>query len=470
MSNLPVLIAQHGETVRSAAQMTAGAVISGIWQGALLVTVTGLLLKVIPRTSATLRFIVWTAVFCVSAMMPLMSLARASRGTGAEAVATAHLQLDPRWSYALAGLWVAAALIRLGALAVQGLRLRSLWKSAVPVAQQPAGLSCGEALKRRRVELCTSTEVDRPSVIGFIAPRILIPAWLFEQLTEMELHHIVLHEMEHLRRRDDWVNLVQKLGLVLFPLNPALFWVDRRLSAERELACDDGVLEMTKTPRAYATCLTSIAERRLDHRLHRRIAALALGAIGSTGVFRGRSELSRRIEGILNRRSRLSPRAAGSFAALLVLGIVGGAAELAHAPQLVAFGRTGQSQQIATQDFSGMQPLPGQGRLTPGARYQNVSFRVPETAAPRAVSLVARRKLPQHETRQVAPSTTPSREAAPRSVSRNRMLKTSRQWVVLTSWQQVPASRVVIQLPDGQIFSAPYAAVPVQDGWLIVQL
>jgi len=98
MSNLPVLIAQHGETVRSAAQMTAGAVISGIWQGALLVTVTGLLLKVIPRTSATLRFIVWTAVFCVSAMMPLMSLARASRGTGAEAVATAHLQLDPRWS------------------------------------------------------------------------------------------------------------------------------------------------------------------------------------------------------------------------------------------------------------------------------------------------------------------------------------------------------------------------------------
>jgi beta-lactamase regulating signal transducer with metallopeptidase domain len=28
-----------------------------------------------------------------------------------------------------------------------------------------------------------------------------------------------MHEMEHLRRADDWTNLLQKLALVFFPLN-----------------------------------------------------------------------------------------------------------------------------------------------------------------------------------------------------------------------------------------------------------
>jgi beta-lactamase regulating signal transducer with metallopeptidase domain len=66
-------------------------------------------------------------------------------------------------------------------------------------------------------------------VFGFLHPRILIPPALLERLTSPELQQVVLHEMEHLRRRDDWTNLLQKMGLVLFPLNPVLLWVERRL-------------------------------------------------------------------------------------------------------------------------------------------------------------------------------------------------------------------------------------------------
>ena len=49
----------------------------------------------------------------------------------------------------------------------------------------------------------------------------------------------MLHEAGHLRRRDDWMNLLQKVGLVLLPLNPVLMWIERRLCLERELACDE---------------------------------------------------------------------------------------------------------------------------------------------------------------------------------------------------------------------------------------
>ena len=91
-------------------------------------------------------------------------------------------------------------------------------------------------LGRRAAALCVSDEVDRPSVVGFFAPRILVPAALLERLSADELRQIVLHEMEHLRRGDDWTNLLQKLSLVVFPLNPALIWIERQLCVERELA------------------------------------------------------------------------------------------------------------------------------------------------------------------------------------------------------------------------------------------
>ncbi len=52
----------------------------------------------------------------------------------------------------------------------------------------------------------------------------------------------------------------------LFPLNPALAWMERRLCREREMACDEGVVRSTQAPRAYAACLASLAERRLERR------------------------------------------------------------------------------------------------------------------------------------------------------------------------------------------------------------
>jgi hypothetical protein len=45
-----------------------------------------------------------------------------------------------------------------------------------------------------------------------------------------------------------------------------------------------------------------------------------------------------------------------------------------------------------------------------------------------------------------------------------------RQFVVLTTWEDSPVTRVVIATPDGRFLVAPYAAVPTQAGWLIVQL
>ncbi len=212
-------------------------------------------------------------------------------------------------------------------LAVHSMRLRRLWKAARPVEVSATLAAALGDVRGGRVTICTTEMLDRPSVIGFLAPRILIPAWLMARLTPGELEQIVLHEAEHLRRRDDWTNLAQKLALVAFPLNPALAWMEHRLCREREMACDEGVVRITKAPRAYAACLASLAERGLE----RRAEALSLGA------WHRRSELVHRVHGILLRKRGLSKAAAGALLGAVGCALVAGSVEMARCPQLVAF-------------------------------------------------------------------------------------------------------------------------------------
>jgi beta-lactamase regulating signal transducer with metallopeptidase domain len=245
-----------------------------------------------------------------------------------------HIQLDGRWALAIAALWLLASLLRATSLAAHSLALRRLWNSAQPVAADVniCALIAAASPERRPIELCTTSQLDRPSVIGFFAPRILIPDWLFSRLTPAELEQVVLHEAEHLRRRDDWTNLLQKLALVLFPLNPALVWIESRLCREREMACDEGVVRRTQAPRAYAACLTSLAERRLELRLERRRAhALSLGA------FSRRPELARRVLSLLARKQTLHPIAARALVGVAACGLLVASFELAHCPQMVSF-------------------------------------------------------------------------------------------------------------------------------------
>ncbi len=316
--------------------LIAPVTVTELWQGLAVAGALWIALRLAPRVSATQRFVAWAAGFVVVAALPLLPLAIVLGHTPAAGAASAAgdlpqrawLHLDMRWSTALAALWASASLLRGMELGAHTLRLRRWWKQAVPVDLPLHVTGLGAGVERlRRVQICSTTELDRPSVIGFFAPRILIPAWLLERLTPGELEQVVLHEAEHLRRGDDWSNLVQKLCLVLFPLNPGLWWMERRLCQEREMACDEGVVRQTRAPRAYAACLARVAE----HGLERRAEALSLGAWGR------RPELVARVHRILARGQKLSPMATGGFVALVGCGLLFSSVELARCPQLVAF-------------------------------------------------------------------------------------------------------------------------------------
>jgi bla regulator protein blaR1 len=333
----PAALAWFASSGEAFARTAGTTLVTSIWQGALIVCGLEICLRIMPRVSAAHRFAIWAAGFGMAAGLPLLALLHfGASQAGATGVADsgvagssvgALLQVDARWGLAIAGLWVAASLIRGAVLAVHSIRLRRLWKAARPVDVNATLVAALEDVRGGRVTICTTEILDRPSVIGFFAPRILIPAWLMARLTPDELEQIVLHETEHLRRGDDWTNLMQKLALVAFPLNPALAWMEHRLGREREMACDEGVVRITNAPRAYAACLASLAERGLE----RRADALTLGA------WHRRSELVYRVHGILIRKRGLNKAAAGAVLGAVGCVLVAGSVEMARAPQLVAF-------------------------------------------------------------------------------------------------------------------------------------
>ena len=333
----------------SFAHWAAPAAIDALWQGAAVAAGLAICLRLMPRVSASHRFAAWMAGFGVAAGLPtlpfLVRLAAGFAGVGAEkgspevgGAAHAWLQplmVDARWSLAIAALWLAISAYRVAGLAVHAMRLHGLWKSARVVEGEIASVAAMRLPDLRGVEVCTTKELDRPSVIGFFAPRILIPEWLLKRLTSQELEQLILHEAEHLSRHDDWTNLLQKLCIAVFPLNPVLLWIDRRLSKEREMACDEGVVQVTGAPRAYAACLASLAERELQNKgLESRMArteALSLGA------FERRPELVHRVHSLLLGGQRLSPVAGRALVSVVGCGLIFGAAELARCPQVVDF-------------------------------------------------------------------------------------------------------------------------------------
>jgi beta-lactamase regulating signal transducer with metallopeptidase domain len=323
------------------AQTAAPVVVAALWQGAAVAVALVLSLRLASRVSAAHRFVAWAAGFAVVVGLPFLPLIARSSAAGVAGTlplqdppAKAWLQLDSRWALIIAALWLAASTFRAAQLAFHSLRLRKLWKTATPAKADGnlRSLLTAASLARHAVQLCTTRELDRPSVIGFFSPRILIPEWLFSRLTPGELEQVILHEGEHLRRRDDWTNLLQKLSLVLFPLNPALFWMERRLCREREMACDEGVVRQTQAPRAYAACLTSLAECELQQReLLRRAHALSLG------VFERRPELAYRVHSVLWGKQALQPLAARALVGVVGCGLLFASVELARCPQIVAF-------------------------------------------------------------------------------------------------------------------------------------
>ena len=161
---------------------------------------------------------------------------------------------------------------------------------------------------RSSVVLKTHPSLKTPLAVGFFKPMILMPEALVEVLDDSSKEQILKHELAHLLRYDDWTNLFQRLIQAVYFFHPAVWMVSRRADVEREIACDDHVLEGAGQAKAYALMLTQFANRERD----RHLAA-------ASAVWNKQSQIKERIEMLLDHHRNTAPRPARLGTGLLTV-------------------------------------------------------------------------------------------------------------------------------------------------------
>lgn len=102
--------------------------------------------------------------------------------------------------------------------------------------------------------------LQAPAVIGWLRPIVLLPVTALTGLSEAQLRAVIAHELAHIRRFDCLANLFQIFAETLLFYHPAIWWLNRRIRAERELCCDEIALEVCGDRLDYAKALTLMAE------------------------------------------------------------------------------------------------------------------------------------------------------------------------------------------------------------------
>jgi TonB family protein len=168
-------------------------------------------------------------------------------------------------------------------------------------------LARGYALTRRLVKgsrrvarwehVYASEEVHVPLTVGWLRPRILLPAdW--EQWAPQKLDAVLTHERNHVRRGDWAIAVLAGVNRCVFWFHPLAWWLEARLSVLAEQACDDASLSQVASAEDYAQVLVEMAAavRRGKGRTGREAMAMARGA-----------EVSVRIERILDENRPVFP-------------------------------------------------------------------------------------------------------------------------------------------------------------------
>jgi hypothetical protein len=388
--------------LQSVAQAAVGRILNTLPEGLLVALCAWAMLRLLPRQNSGTRFAVWFVALLTVAGLPFVA-GSAGHGLSLEA-SRPVIGLPLRWGFFLFVAWLVAASVAMLRVAAGLLRLRKLRTTCIAInlsALDPSVAATVQGFSSARaVALATSEEITVPAAIGFFRPMIVIPAWALRELPPEELNIILLHEFAHLRRWDDWSNLLQKIVRAVFLFHPAVWWIEKRVSLEREMACDDLVLAETANPRGYAKCLIGLLEKSMA----RRAVAMAQAAVHRA------QEASLRLAQILDARR---PQARHVWKP--ALGCVGAFSVIClaiapHTPKFVAFVAPQSARTYAAQSYAPA-AVPLRDRF-PGAVVIPAALHTSSNPLPKATSKAdSRATLRNARHRAAVPRALPSLKA-----------------------------------------------------------
>ena len=163
---------------------------------------------------------------------------------------------------------------------------------------------------RRLPELYLSQEATSPFLCGFKRPSIILPRQLVDELSPADINSVLLHELNHWRRRDPWVGWLQVVAQGLFWFHPFVWLANTRLRHERECACDEAVLQSGNCePTRYGEALLAVlGAARGRSPVHGSLV----------GIFEPGANIQKRLEEIMQFQPKKQPFGGLSYLALAI--------------------------------------------------------------------------------------------------------------------------------------------------------
>jgi TonB family protein len=316
-----------------------------LWQTALFLAMLGIVAWALRGASARiLGALYWVGIFKLLVPLPLLgpvaervleSIAVASAAAPAAEAGWATVTvlmypdlLDPGssgWAgppasayLALTAVWLLVA----GLLFVREIRSGASRRRLARRCLDPGSSDAPDRL-RRAIEgaglslgvVRISSESPGPFVRGGLRPVVVLPESILGALDPDELQAVLIHEREHLRRRDPLRYAVLGLVRAVFWFYPPVWWLSRRIRETTEMACDEAVVGEGLPAATFCRSLARTLSLGLAH----RAAASPVGILGHRPSFlRRRLERvrsGRRFETMFSHRVTVT---AAAFAALVV--------------------------------------------------------------------------------------------------------------------------------------------------------
>jgi bla regulator protein BlaR1 len=247
-----------------------------LWQSTLVVGIAWTLALVLRSNHARTRYWVWMAAstkFIVpfslfvaagerlrSIMTPLMETPALTATLSQVTEPFSQIQFFPAAATHpafQASDWVTPILVSLWAFgsAVVALSWLGKWRQI-----RTAMLGATPQSIRAGVPVLSSQSLLEPGVFGILRPVLLLPEGILDRLTGAQLEAILAHEMFHVRRLDNLTFAFHMLVETLFWFHPLVWWIQGRLVEERELACDEAVLQSGNDAEAYAEGILNVCK------------------------------------------------------------------------------------------------------------------------------------------------------------------------------------------------------------------
>lgn len=115
----------------------------------------------------------------------------------------------------------------------------------------------------RNIPIYSTAFLRSPFTAGLIKPRIYLPIHLISDFNAGDMRFILLHELQHCKHKDAFVNHLMNLAVILYWFNPLVWYALGEMRNDREIACDSSVLQMLDKNEYenYGTTLINFAEK-----------------------------------------------------------------------------------------------------------------------------------------------------------------------------------------------------------------